>query len=136
MIQTIVRDETFLSQVSQDATQNDLYLAQDLLDTLAAHKDHCVGLAANMIGHHKRAIIIDLGFMPLVLFNPKIIKKTGIYRTEESCLSLTGSRSTKRYQEITVSYLDKQWQEQTITLKDFPAQICQHELDHLEGILI
>ena len=89
-----------------------------------------------MIGSQKRVIIFMYGMLPMVMFNPILIQKSGPYETEEGCLSLTGSRSTIRYQKITVEYLDQNWLKKTITLEDFPAQICQHELDHLEGILI
>ena len=136
MEKAIMKDPFFLSQVSEEATKEDLYLAQDLQDTLRAHQEACVGMAANMIGVRKRVIIIQLGLMPLVLFNPVLVKKEGIYETEEGCLSLVGVRPTKRYETIRVAYRDSKWQEQTITLTGFPAQICQHELDHLEGRII
>ena len=136
MEKKIVRDVLFLSQVSKPASQEDLYLARDLQDTLLANQENCVGLAANMIGVKKRVIIFMYGMVPIIMFNPVLRAKSGPYQTEEACLSLVGSRSTTRYQEITVDYLDRNWKPQTITLKDFPAQICQHELDHLEGILI
>jgi len=136
MEKKIVRDVLFLSQVSKPASQEDLYLAKDLQDTLLANRETCVGLAANMIGVKKRVIIFMYGLVPIIMFNPVLRAKSGPYQTEEACLSLVGSRSITRYQEITVDYLDRNWQPQTITLKDFPAQICQHELDHLEGILI
>ncbi|MBP2624009.1 peptide deformylase [Streptococcus oricebi] len=136
MIKPIVKDVLFLQQKSQEASPADLSVGQDLLDTLRAHQDDCVGLAANMIGVKKRIIIISLGGLPLVMYNPRLKKKAQPYQAEESCLSLTGSRKTTRYTEIEVDYLDASWQKRTLTLKDFPAQICQHELDHLEGILI
>ena len=136
MQQAIVKDPFFLQQKSVPATKADLFLAQDLQDTLLAHRESCVGLAANMIGFQKRVIIFMYGMLPMVMFNPILIQKSGAYETEEGCLSLTGSRSTIRYQKITVEYLDQNWLKKTITLEDFPAQICQHELDHLEGILI
>ena len=126
MEKKIVRDILFLSQVSKPASQEDLYLAKDLQDTLLANRETCVGLAANMIGVQKRVI----------MFNPVLLSYIGPYETEEGCLSLTGVRSTTRYETITVSYRDSKWQEQTITLTGFPAQICQHELDHLEGRII
>lgn len=136
MERPIVKDILFLQGKSDPATQADLYLAQDLQDTLLAHRDSCVGLAANMIGVKKRVIIILYGMIPLVMFNPRLLKKSGPFQTEEGCLSLAGVRPTTRYQEIQVEYRDSQWQKQLLTLKDYPAQICQHELDHLEGILI
>ena len=136
MIKPIVKDFLFLQQKSQKASPADLSVGQDLLDTLAAHQDECVGLAANMIGVNKRIILINLGGLPLLMYNPQLKQKSQPYQTEEGCLSLTGSRKTTRYREIVVDYLDSNWQRQSLTLKDFPAQICQHELDHLEGILI
>ena len=136
MEKRIVRDVLFLSQVSKPASQEDLYLAKDLQDTLLANRETCVGLAANMIGVQKRVIIFNLSLVPMVMFNPILLSYKGSYETEEGCLSLTGVRPTTRYETITVSYRDSKWQEKTITLTGFPAQICQHELDHLEGRII
>ena len=136
MEKKIVRDVLFLSQVSKAAGQEDLYLVRDLQDTLLANRETCVGLAANMIGVQKRVIIFNLSLVPMVMFNPILLSYKGSYETEEGCLSLTGVRPTTRYETITVSYRDSKWQEQTITLTGFPAQICQHELDHLEGRII
>ncbi|MGT2959594.1 peptide deformylase [Streptococcus caballi] len=136
MIKPIVKDTFFLSQSSVEASKADLYLAEDLQDTLEANKEHCVGMAANMIGVKKRVIIVNMGIANLVMFNPVMIGKSLPFETEESCLSLTGSRKTLRYQKIDLSFFDKHWQKQTLTLTGFPAQICQHELDHLEGIII
>ena len=136
MQQKIVKDVLFLQQKSELATKLDLYLAQDLQDTLLAHQENCVGLAANMIGVRKRVIIFQYGLVPVVMFNPVLLSKSSPYQAEEGCLSLSGSRSTPRYQEITVEYLDRNWERQNMTLNGLPAQICQHELDHLEGILI
>ena len=126
----------FLSQVSQPASQEDLPLAKDLQDTLQANREICVGLAANMIGVQKRVIIFNIGMIPMVMFNPVLLSFEGPYKTEEGCLSLTGVRPTTRYEKITVAYRDTHWQEQTITLTGLSAQICQHELDHLEGRII
>ena len=136
MEKKIVKDILFLSQVSQPASQEDLYLAKDLQDTLLENRETCVGLAANMIGVQKRVIIFNFGLVPMVMFNPVLKSFSGAYDTEEGCLSLTGERPTTRYEMITVSYRDSKWKEQTITLTGFPAQICQHELDHLEGRII
>ena len=136
MEKKIVRDVLFLSQVSKPVSQEDLYLAKNLQDTLLANRETCVGLAANMIGVQKRVIIFNLGLVPMVMFNPILLSYKGLYETEEGCLSLTGVRPATRYETITVSYRDSKWQEQTITLTGFPAQICQHELDHLEGRII
>ena len=136
MIKPIVKDLLFLQQKAQLATEKDIEIGQDLLDTLKANQDRCVGMAANMIGVQKRAIIFMYGIVPVIMFNPILKGKSSPYQAEESCLSLVGSLLTTRYKEIMVEYLDQNWQKQTLTLKDFPAQICQHELDHLEGILI
>lgn len=136
MEKKIVRDVLFLSQVSKPGSQEDLYLAKDLQDTLLANRETCVGLAANMIGVQKRVIIFNLGLVPMVMFNPILLSYKEPYETEEGCLSLTGVRPTTRYETITVSYRDSKWQEKTITLTGFPAQICQHELDHLKGRII
>ena len=136
MEKKIVRDMIFLSQVSQPASQDDLPLAKDLQDTLQANQETCVGLAANMIGVQKRVIIFNIGMVPMVMFNPVLKSFENPYETEEGCLSLTGVRPTTRYEKITVFYRDVYWKEQTITLTGFPAQICQHELDHLEGRII
>ena len=136
MIKTIIKDTFFLGQSSQRASKEDLYIAQDLQDTIDYHRESCVGLAANMIGYQKRVIIISMGFVDLVMFNPELVSKSDPFDTEESCLSLTGTRPTKRYRQISVTYRDSNWMTKTITLRDFPAQICQHELDHLEGIII
>ena len=136
MEKKIVKDMMFLLQVSQSANQEDLPLAKDLQDTLQANRETCVGLAANMIGVQKRVIVFNIGMIPMVMFNPVLQSFEGPYETEEGCLSLTGVRPTTRYEKITVSYRDIYWKEQTITLTGFPAQICQHELDHLEGRII
>lgn len=136
MIQPIMKDVLFLQGKSEPATQADLQVGKNLQDTLLAHKDHCVGMAANMIGVKKRVIIVNMGFANLVMYNPVLLTKSQPYQTEEVCLSLLGTRSTTRYKEITVRFHNQNWQEQTLTLKDLPAQIVQHELDHLEGIII
>lgn len=136
MIREIVRDEKFLAQKSATASFMDMSVAQDLLDTLAAHSDRCVGLAANMIGVQKRIIAINLGAMNVAMFNPVIVKKSGKYMTEEGCLSLEGERMTARYQKIVVEYHDMNFKKQRQTFTDFPAQIIQHEIDHCDGIII
>ena len=125
-----------MAQKSKEATKEDLYLAQDLQDTLAANRVNCIGMAANMIGVNKRVIIINMGVTDLVMFNPVLLNKSLPFDTKESCLSLTGARPTRRYQKIEVAFLDKNWSQQTLTLTGLPAQICQHELDHLEGVII
>ena len=136
MIRDIMKDETFLSQKAEPATPDDLSVAQDLLDTLAAHKDGCVGMAANMIGVRKRIIVFDNEGKYMVMFNPEIIKKSGPYEAEEGCLSLTGTRKTKRWQSIKVQYQNEQFQIRFKTFTGWTAQIIQHEIDHYEGILI
>ncbi len=136
MIKPIMKDVFFLGQKSEPATKDDLPISKDLMDTLAANRSGCVGMAANMIGIKKRIIIINMGIMDLVMFNPVLIHKDTPYETEEGCLSLTGVRKTTRYENITVEYLDTNWKKKRIDLSGWTAQICQHELDHLEGILI
>ena len=136
MIRDIVTDQFILSQKSVEATLDDMAIVQDLRDTLVAHEDHCVGMAANMIGVKKRVIIVNIGFVNLVMFNPILVSKSSPFQTEESCLSLEGSRPTKRYESIEVAYLDEQWMPKQLSFSGMPAQIIQHELDHLEGIII
>ena len=136
MIKPIMKDILFLQQKSQEASQADLSIGKDLQDTLRAHQDACVGLAANMIGVQKRIIIVSLGFGHLVMYNPVLISKAKPYQTTESCLSLVGSRPTTRYEEIVVGYRNQDWQEVVMPFTGFTAQIIQHELDHLEGIII
>ena len=136
MIQEIMRDEAFLSQKAEPATLEDLPVAQDLLDTLTAHKDGCVGMAANMIGVCKRIIAFDNEGKYMVMFNPEIIKKSGPYEAEEGCLSLTGTRKARRWQSIKVQYQNGQFQTRFKTFTGWTAQIIQHEIDHCEGVLI
>ncbi len=136
MIKEIIKDETFLSQKSLPATQNELSIATDLLDTLLANKDRCVGLAANMIGSLSNIIAVDNEGEYLIMINPKIIKHSCAYQTEEACLSLEGTRPTKRYKTIKVEYQNIQFQKRIKTFKDFTAQIIQHEIDHCNGIII
>ena len=131
-----MRDEAFLSQKAEPATLEDLTVAQDLLDTLTAHKDGCVGMAANMIGVCKRIIVFDNEGKYMVMFNPKIIKKSGPYEAEEGCLSLTGIRKARRWQSIKVQYQNEQFQTRFKTFTGWTAQIIQHEIDHCEGVLI
>ncbi len=136
MIKPIMKDVFFLGQKSDQATKDDLQIGRDLMDTLAANRAGCVGMAANMIGVKKRVIIVNMGLIDVVMFNPVLVKKDSPYETEESCLSLVGVRKTTRYQNIEVEYLDMNWKKQSVKLEGWTAQICQHELDHLEGILI
>ena len=136
MVRDIIRDEVFLSQKAEAATLGDLTVAQDLLDTLTAHKDGCVGMAANMIGVSKRIIVLDNEGKYMVMFNPEIVKKSGPYEAEEGCLSLTGTRKAKRWQSIKVQYQNEQFQTRFKTFTGWTAQIIQHEIDHCEGVLI
>ena len=136
MIREICKAEVFLAQKAEAATANDLNTAQDLLDTLIAHKDGCVGMAANMIGVNKRIIAFDNEGSYLVMLNPEIVKRSGPYEAEEGCLSLPGSRRATRYRTITVRFEDRGFQPREQTFTGFTAQIIQHELDHSAGILI
>ena len=136
VVREIMRDEAFLSQKAELATLEDLPVAQDLLGTLTAHKDGCVGMAANMIGVCKRIIVFDNDGTYMVMLNPEVIKKSGPYEAEEGCLSLTGTRKAKRWQSIKVQYQNEQFQTRFKTFTGWTAQIIQHEIDHCEGILI
>ncbi len=136
MIRPIMKDPIFLAQKSVPATVMDLPVAQDLRDTLQAHQDGCVGMAANMIGAAKRIIIFDDNGSATVMFNPEIVKCSGSYDAEEGCLSLPGTRKAKRYRSIKVKYHNEQFQTRLKTYTGFTAQIIQHEIDHCNGILI
>ena len=136
MIREICRDETFLAQKAAPATADDLATAQNLLDTLTAHKDGCVGMAANMIGVNKRIIAFENDGEYMLMFNPVIVKKSGPYDTEEGCLSLTGTRKTKRFQTIKVQWQNERLQTRCKTFTGWTAEIIQHEIDHCEGIVI
>ena len=136
MIREICRDETFLAQKAAPATADDLATAQDLLDTLTAHKDGCVGMAANMIGVNKRIIAFDNEGTYMVMFNPVIVRQSGPYETQEGCLSLSGVRKTKRFQTVKVQWQNEQFQTRLKTFTGWTAEIIQHEIDHCEGILI
>ena len=136
MIREICRDETFLAQKAAPATADDLATAQDLLDTLTAHKGGCVGMAANMIGVNKRIIAFDNEGTYMVMFNPVIVRQSGPYETQEGCLSLTGVRKTKRFQTVKVQWQNEQFQTRLKTFTGWTAEIIQHEIDHCEGILI
>ena len=136
MIREICKDETFLVQKAAPATADDLATAQDLLDTLTAHKDGCVGMAANMIGVCKRIIAFDNEGTYMVMFNPVIIRQSGPYEAQEGCLSLTGVRKTKRFQTIKVQWQNEKFQTRLKTFTGWTAEIIQHEIDHCEGILI
>lgn len=137
MIKELVHDPIFLGQKSENATNADLRVAQDLLDTLTAHKETCVGMAANMIGVKRRMICFDDNGIYITMLNPEIIKKSEPYETEESCLSLLGGpRKTKRYRKIKVQYQTLDFKTRIKTYQGWTAQIIQHEIDHCNGILI
>ena len=142
MIKPIVRDTFFLSQKAHPADKEDMQVILDLEDTLKANADHCVGMAANMIGVQKSIIIVNAGttasgkMLNLIMVNPEIVKKSEPYETEEGCLSLSGVRKTTRYKKIEVKYLDRNFKKQKKTYTGYTAQIIQHEVDHCNGILI
>lgn len=136
MIKPIIHDQKQLSQPSQAATRQDLSIAQDLLDTLAAHRQNCVGMAANMIGQQKRIIAVTMGMNNIVMINPQMIAKSDPYQTQEGCLSLLGQRPTSRFKNITVRFLNQDWQQMTLPLSGWVAEIVQHEIDHCDGIII
>ena len=136
MIRPIVHDPIFLAGKSEPATEADLQVIIDLMDTLRDNLDHCVGMAANMIGERKRIIAFCNGPILMTMVNPQITEKSGEYETEEGCLSLAGVRKTKRFRKITVKYMDQSFQERKGTFEGFTAQIIQHEVDHCNGILI
>ena len=136
MVKPIVKDILFLGQKSVPATQLDMNVVNDLRDTLAANRERCVGMAANMIGVNKAIIAVNMGFMNVAMFNPKIVKRNGKYETEEGCLSLDGVRKCVRYQEIEVEYEDINFKRQRQKYSGWTAQIIQHECDHLNGIII
>lgn len=136
MIREICKDEAFLAQKAEAATLSDLRVAQDLLDTLAAYKDRCVGMAANMIGENRRIIVFDQDGQYLVMFNPVIVKQAGPYEAEEGCLSLTGTRKAKRFQSIKVQWQNEKFQTRLKTFTGWTAEIIQHEIDHCNGVLI
>ncbi len=136
MERPINHDQLFLQQKAATATKADLTIGQDLQDTLKAHQNECVGMAANMIGINKAIIIVSVGPLSMVMFNPQIIHHSQPYQTQEGCLSLPGERPTTRYQQITVTFMNQQWQKQTQDFNGFTAEIIQHEIDHLHGILI
>lgn len=136
MVCEIIHDPIFLARPSTPATEADLPIAMDLIDTLKANLDRCVGMAANMIGKRKRIIVMAKGPMVVAMLNPVILSASGEYETEEGCLSLEGVRKTKRYQSIRLKWQDMQMKEHIGTLDGFQAQIIQHEIDHCDGKLI
>jgi len=136
MVREIMRDEAFLAQQAEPTDANDLDVARDLLETLQANSDRCVGMAANMIGVNKRIIAFDNDGEYMVMFNPQIIKRSQPYEAEESCLSLEGARKTRRWKSIKVQYQNEKFQTRFKTYTGWTAQIIQHEVDHCDGIII
>jgi len=131
-----MKDVVFLNQKSEPATEADKQVVQDLLDTLKANEEGCVGMAANMIGIKKRIIAASMGFANIAMINPVIVKKYGAYETEEGCLSLIGVRKTTRYKDIDVEFQDMNFNKQCQKYSGWIAQIIQHEVDHCDGIVI
>lgn len=136
MVREICKDIIFLAQKSEDAAVSDLPVGAELLETLIFHKDGCVGMAANMIGVSKRIICFDNEGEYMTMYNPVILRKSEPYEAEEGCLSLTGTRKTKRFKKIKVQYLNESFQTRLKTFSGFTAQIIQHEIDHCDGIII
>ena len=136
MIRPIMKDVLFLKQKADIATKEDLQIVIDLLDTLKANEEHCVGMAANMIGVAKRIIAVNVGFMNIAMINPYIVRKANPFETEEGCLSLLGVRKTTRYENIEVEYLDINFRKQKQKFTGWTVQIIQHEVDHCDGIII
>lgn len=137
MIKEIIKDTIILSQKSEPASKADIQTVHDLLDTIKANSERCVGMAANMIGIHKTILVALVGKEYIIMINPEIIDKSKqFYEVKEGCLSLSGEHTAKRYKAVTVEYLDKKFKKKKQTFKDFEAQIIQHEIDHFNGILI
>ena len=136
MVCEICRDEAFLAQKAEAAAAEDIGTARDLLDTLIAHKDGCVGMAANMIGVNKRIIAFDNEGEYMVMLNPMIVKQSGVYEAEEGCLSLAGTRKVRRFKSIKVQWQNEKLQTRLKTFTGWTAEIIQHEIDHCEGVLI
>ena len=136
MVKPIMKDIFFLSQKSEESTKEDLQIGKDLEDTLEANREGCVGMAANMIGVSKNIIIFAIGPAQIVMYNPKITKKSRPYKVKEGCLSLEGERNTTRYENITVEYQDESFKKCKQSYSGFVAQIIQHEIDHCNGIII
>lgn len=136
MVRSIVKDRFLLGRKSREATAADQVIAQDLLDTLQAHRDECVGMAANMIGQPVRIIVFHIGGAPMVMYNPVIIKAEKPFETEEGCLSLSGVRKATRYETIHVRFQNEKMQVRQKVYSGWTAQIIQHEIDHCNGVLI
>lgn len=137
MIKEIARDTFFLAQKSEPADKEDMQVIQDLLDTIKANSQRCVGMAANMIGVRKTILVALIGNKYLIMVNPRIIDRSSqFYEIEEGCLSLSGQRKAKRYKTVTVEFLDRNFKRKKQIFKDFEAQIIQHEIDHFSGMII
>ncbi len=136
MIRPIVKDVLLLARKSTPAGKEDMQIITDLRDTLQANREHCIGMAANMIGSLKRIIIVSTELGDMVMINPVIASRNGKYETEEGCLSLVGTRKTQRFESITVRYLDENFTARKGRFSGLTAQIIQHECDHLDGIII
>jgi len=136
LIRSIVRDVLFLGQKSETADRADVAVGRDLRDTLRANRDKCAGMAANMIGARKRVIVVGIGPMEVVMYNPEIVWRDMPYEAEEGCLSLDGTRRTTRYQSIEVTWRDDGWDPRRQRFSGYIAQIIQHEVDHLNGVII
>ena len=136
MIRPVIRDVMFLARKSVPADRGDTAAAQDLFDTLQASRDRCAGMAANMIGVSKRIIVVNTGLTGIIMFNPVILRHDTPYDTMEGCLSLDGMRPARRYRNIEVEYYDSQWQRHRQKFSGYAAQVIQHEIDHLNGIII
>ena len=136
MVCNIIRDVIFLSQKAEPATEADRQIAVNLLDTLKANEERCVGLAANMIGEKKAIIAVNMGIVNVAMFNPVIVYRKGLYLAEEGCLSLQGQRRARRHRTIKVQWQDRQMQTHVRNFTGWTAQIIQHEIDHCSGILI
>lgn len=136
MVKNVVKDILLLKEKSIDATKEDLYIVDDLIDTLKVNQDKCIGMAANMIGYNKKILVVSLGLLTLPMINPKIISKNKKYKTKEGCLSLIGERECTRYEEIEVEYLDKTFTKKKSKYTGLIAEIIQHEIDHFNGIII
>ncbi|MBQ6348511.1 MAG: peptide deformylase [Clostridia bacterium] len=136
MIRSIVRDVVFLGQKSEIADRADVAVGRDLRETLHANRDKCAGMAANMIGVRKRVIVVGMGPVDVVMYNPEIVRRDTPYEAEEGCLSLDGTRRTTRYQNIEVTWLDDGWKPRRQRFSGWIAQIIQHEVDHLDGVVI
>lgn len=137
MIKKIVTDQFILKQKSKPATKDDMHIGKDLIETLKANEERCVGMAANMLGVLKNIIVFKDDNDIVLMYNPRLIKTSGtLYETEEGCLSHQGTKKTKRYEKVKVEYFDKDFKKKVKTYSGYTAQIIQHEIDHLEGILI